>query len=121
MTNYQPLRPLMQSQSPALGSTPLIPNRTGLMKPASPVRVRDSISHLPFLTLQSGGRQKKQQETQLPKAVWRHKMERAKWSLIFLRHIRWIVEMNEGLSFSLLTPHNPLLLLALEKKKQTLR
>lgn len=54
MTNYQPLRPLMQSQSLAFGSTPLIPNRTGLMKPASPVRVRDSISHLPFLTLQRG-------------------------------------------------------------------
>lgn len=50
MVNYQPSTTLLQAQSPL----PLIPNRTGLIKLASPVRARDNISHLLFLTLQSG-------------------------------------------------------------------
>lgn len=33
---------------------PLIPSRTGLADMASPLRARDSLIHLPFLTLQGG-------------------------------------------------------------------
>lgn len=94
VVNYQPLKTLLQAQSPILRSRPLIPSRTGLADMASPLRARDSLIHLPFLTLQGGKEMEKAARNTLATAVWRHKMKIEKFSLILLRHTRWIVEMN---------------------------
>lgn len=52
--NYQPFKILKQAQTAILSSTFPIRGRTGVMKQASPGRLRGSIRHPSFLTLRSG-------------------------------------------------------------------
>lgn len=79
-TDYRPFKTLMEVQSSVLSSLFLVPDRIGLIKHASPIRVRGSFKTSPFLTLHRGAEGDKQQETQLLQAVWRQKMNTANWS-----------------------------------------